>query len=159
MFNTLEILDIAITLEKNTERLYNSTIRHIKNFDLKDLLAWAGKEEAKHAEYFSNLRDAVVSDTKNDVVKDLSDDDLGSVLGNTLFSLEDVDFTKISTLKDLLLVFIEFENDTILFYELLQSFLVDEAASEKVDQIINEEKQHIEKLQAFLTDEEHPLFR
>ena len=153
MFNTIEVLDIAITLEKNTERLYKTTLRHIKNFALKELLVWAAKEEAKHAEYFSTLKDNVLSDTKNEIVKDISDDFLGISLGEKPFSLEDVDFSKISSIEDMVSVFIEFEKDTVLFYELLQSFLLDEDASEKVDQIIGEEKQHIEKLKRFFMED------
>ena len=149
MFNTIEIIDIAITLEKNTERLYKSSRRHTKNFALKDLLAWAAEEEARHSEFFSNLKKKIQKNDERDVVKDAPGEFLDTVLKDTPFSLEDIDFTKVSTMKDLLSIFVEFENDTILFYELLKSFLLDDDSVDKIDQIISEEKKHIEKLRAF----------
>ena len=152
MFSTIEILDIAITLEKNTERLYKSALRHTKKFALKDLLAWAAQEEVKHAEFFTNLKKQVQTSGHGEENMDMRNELLNTVLKDTPFSLEDIDFTKISSMKDLLSAFIEFENDTILFYEFLNSFLTDEDASVQIDQIIREEKHHIEKLNEFLSD-------
>ena len=55
--------------------------------------------------------------------------------------LEDEDFLKIKDIKGLIIALIEFKNDTILFYELIQSSVSDDDTIEKIDQIILEEQQ------------------
>ena len=45
---------------------------------------------------------------------------------------------------------IEFEKDTILFYELLRSFIEEKANVELLDAIIEEEKSHIRLLEEVL---------
>jgi rubrerythrin len=49
-------------------------------------------------------------------------------------------------------VFIEFENDTILLYEMLESLITDEETAEKLSLIIGEERTHISELQELLPD-------
>lgn len=62
------------------------------------------------------------------------------------FSLADVDFSRVKNSKELVDIFIEFENDTILFYEMLKTFLVDEKTIEHLEKIIQEEASHIQKI-------------
>jgi rubrerythrin len=52
-------------------------------------------------------------------------------------------------LEDLLRLAIEFENDSILFYEMIGSLISDKETSEKLQEIIKEEKHHIELLRDF----------
>lgn len=151
MFTPTEILDIAITLEKSTERRYKTANRHTKIPALKDLLEWAAQEEEKHAEFFADLKRRIAIDRVYDAGEEISDDFFKTLLGDAPFSLEDIDFSRINSIQDLLSVFIEFERDTVLFYELLQSFLTDKDASEEIEKIITEEKKHIEKFQAFIS--------
>ena len=54
----------------------------------------------------------------------------------------------------LLQLCIEFEKDTILFYEMIGSFIEDTKTSEKLDDIIEEENRHIELLEDFEEKEE-----
>ena len=54
----------------------------------------------------------------------------------------------------LLQLCIEFEKDTILFYEMIGSFIEDNETSEKLDEIIEEENRHIELLEEFEEKEE-----
>ena len=69
------------------------------------------------------------------------------------FSLKKVDFTRISDIAALLKVSVEFERDTVLFYEMLQPFIEDPATLSQLAAIIAEENQHIEKLQTFMDSE------
>ena len=75
---------------------------------------------------------------------------LDKLLGNQNFSLDDVDFAKIEQVEDLIRVFIEFEEDTVLFYQMLESFLQDEEARRELRSVNDEEHRHIKKLKDFL---------
>ena len=46
--------------------------------------------------------------------------------------------------------FIEFEEDTILFYRMLETFIQDESALQELNEIVAEEERHIEKLKSFM---------
>jgi rubrerythrin len=47
--------------------------------------------------------------------------------------------------------FIEFEKDTILFYQMLETFLQDEQTRKELEKIIDEEERHVESLRAFIS--------
>ena len=58
-----------------------------------------------------------------------------------------------NNVEDLLRMAVEFENDSIIFYEMIGSFIDDKETSEKLQEIIKEEKHHIELLQGFENEE------
>nr|NJM04408.1 hypothetical protein [Desulfobacula sp.] len=57
-----------------------------------------------------------------------------------------MEFDKISTPLELLTTFIEFEKETIRFYELLDMFIETEEVRKGLKTIIREENAHVEKL-------------
>jgi rubrerythrin len=75
------------------------------------------------------------------------------MLGEKSFSHRDVDFSKIEQAHDLVAVFIEFEQDTVLFYETLKPFIEDNDTLNNLEKILAEENNHIAKLHKFLTKE------
>lgn len=150
MFNEKEIIDIAIVLEQNAENRYRSASRHTRNSALKDLLNWAANEELKHVELFQGLgKHALPNSVALAAEAGFTDKFMDIISGNSSFSLEDVDFSKVKTISDLLAIFIEFEKDTILFYEILSTFVVDDDASMNIRRIIEEEQEHIAKIKSF----------
>ena len=46
--------------------------------------------------------------------------------------------------------FIEFEKDTILFYQMLETFIQDDSALQELNEIVAEEERHIEKLKSLM---------
>jgi rubrerythrin len=58
----------------------------------------------------------------------------------------------VDRIEDLIAVFIEFEKDTVLFYETLIPFIEDNKALGYVTKIIAEENNHIKKLHELLSD-------
>ena len=67
------------------------------------------------------------------------------VIQGQVFSLEEVDFSTIDTPRKMVDTFIGFEDDTIAFYEVLKSFIDDPTIAGQVQQIIDEEKNHMVK--------------
>ena len=73
-----------------------------------------------------------------------------SALAEKGFSLDDVDFSKVEHTNDLLLKMIEFENDTVLFYEMIRTVVSDKETLDCIDTIIDQEKKHGKKLQQYI---------
>jgi rubrerythrin len=75
------------------------------------------------------------------------------MLGEKSFSHREVDFSKMGQPHDLVAAFIEFEQDTVLFFETLKPFIEDTGTLDNLEKIIAEENNHIAKLHRFLTNE------
>ena len=73
-----------------------------------------------------------------------------NLLAGRNFSLEDVDFSRIDHINTMIATFIEFEEDTILFYRMLETFIQDESALQELNEIVAEEERHIEKLKSLM---------
>ncbi|MEJ2025179.1 MAG: ferritin family protein, partial [Deltaproteobacteria bacterium] len=79
-----------------------------------------------------------------------------TVLGDEAFTLKDADFSRMEDIIDLLSLALEFEKDTILFYEMLAAFIDDGQLQQQLEQIIEEEQRHVGKLEQFLETDQLP---
>ena len=153
MFLIHEILDLAIRLEKNGESVYRNAAAKLSRPDLVSLLEWMADEEVKHARWFSELKHELETDSINPFMEEMGREIFTDMLGEKSFSHRDVDFSKIEQAHDLVAVFIEFEQDTVLFYETLKPFIEDNDTLNNLEKIIAEENNHLEMLHKFLTNE------
>ncbi len=152
MFSVHEILDLAVQLEKNGESVYRDAVDRVTKPDLVSLLTWMADEEAEHRRWFLELKNNLASRSINPFMEEMSRQVFGGMLGEKSFSHRDVDFTNVKRLQDLIGIFIEFEKDTILFYETLTPFIEDKDTLQSISKIISEENNHIKKLQEVLVD-------
>ena len=150
MFSIAEIIDIAIQLEMNGEKAYRKALDESEDGELNNLLTWMAEEELQHAERFSQLKEKIEDDENSHLMKEMSDTLINDFIKGQTFSLEDVNFSEIGGAKDLIEIFIEFEKDTILFYDMLKSFILDEKTIEQLEHIISEEESHVVKLKELL---------
>ena len=153
MFSVNEILDLAIQIEKNGESVYRRAMEEINESELTTLLEWMADEEINHANWFASLKDSIESTGVNLFVEEMSRELFNDLLGEKSFSHKDVDFSKLKSINELISVFIEFEKDTVIFYEVLVPFIEDVGTLETLDRIISEENNHIRRLQEFLQSE------
>jgi rubrerythrin len=157
MFETTEILDLAIRLEKNGEATYRKAIQSSTDEETNAMLAWMASEEARHGEWFAKLKTDLGTARKNPFMEEMSRQVFEDLVGGQSFSLKEVDFSKVSDLRDLLSIFIEFEKDTILFYELIAPFIEDGETRRHLEAIITEENRHIERLKQVMAKGEEIL--
>ena len=153
MFLIHEILDLAIRLEKNGESVYRNAAAKLSGPDLVSLLVWMADEEVKHALWFSELKHKLETESINPFMEEMGREIFTDILGEKSFSHRDVDFSKMNQPHDLVAVFIEFEQDTVLFYETLKPFIEDSDTLNNLEKIIAEENNHIAMLHKFLTDQ------
>ena len=152
MFSVQEILDLAIQLEKNGESVYRNAVDRVTEPDLVSLLIWMADEEVQHRRWFSEVKKNLETHSINPFMEEMSRQVFGGMLGDKSFSHRDVDFSKVDHLDDLVDIFIEFEKDTVLFYETLIPFIENNDTLEYLKKIIDEENSHIKKLHEFLAD-------
>ena len=154
MFSAKEILDLAIKLEKNGEAVYRDAITKVTDPSLVPLLEWMAEEELKHADWFAELKHKLETKNDNPFAEEMSRELFNEMLGEKNFSLKDVDFSTIDNGDDLIQIFIEFEKDSIIFYEVLKPFVEEPAVRQSLQKIIDEEKRHIEQLEGIADPKE-----
>ena len=152
MFSVREILDLAIQLETNGEAVYREAVDKVTGPELANLLIWMADEEASHRRWFSEIKKDFEIHSINPFMEEMGRKVFGGILGDRSFSHKEVDFSTVGDLEDLIGIFIEFEKDTILFYQTLIPFVQDDDTLENIENIIAEENNHIQKLQDFLVD-------
>lgn len=146
MFSFSEIIDMAVQIEKNGERIYLAAVDHTGDAGLKQLLEWMAQEEKHHAKWFEELKQNASILSGDESIKEMSEALVRDYLGDQAFSLKDVDFSRVTDSDELIGIFIEFEEDTLVFYNLLVAFVPDESIKEKIRKIIAEEEAHVQKL-------------
>ena len=148
MFSFREIIDMAIQLEKNAETFYRAALKEMSTSSLEPVLVCLADEERNHAEWFEKLKRVAEEAEAGAQGEELSGAVLRSLVGDQKFSLDEVDLSKIESVQELIELAIEHEKDTIIFYQMLQSFMDDPETVKELNEIINEENQHIK----FLTE-------
>jgi rubrerythrin len=149
MFTAREIYHLAIQIEKNGEKFYREALEKISSPLLKEVIVWIADQELEHQEWFSTKKEALEDKVDDSDLEETGHAVLKNILGDQTFSLKEADLSNINNFHELLRLAIEFENDSILFYEMIGSLIDDEETSEKLQEIIKEEKRHIELLQDF----------
>ncbi len=146
MFTMDDLLEVAVKMEKNGEAVYKNALKKIKDKVLTDLLIWMAAEENSHGRWFMDQKNRLSLKPEEKDLKEMIPQVLQDMIGEKTLSLDDVEFDRISTPSELLKTFIEFEKDTIQFYELLEMFIEEEDVLKGLKKIIREEKTHVEKL-------------
>jgi rubrerythrin len=150
VFSVREILDLAVQLERNGERFYREAMKRFLDPTLLRLLQWTAEEEVKHAEWFSKRKE-LLGQGEGDL-KEIESTLLVEILGDQTFSLKETDFSTIHDVRKMIEVAVEFEKDTILFYEFIQSLGEDKETSGELEEILEEERRHIQNLEQYLRD-------
>jgi rubrerythrin len=146
MFSAREIIDMAIKIERNGENYYRQATAKVTDPSLQSLLLFLADEEHEHARWFEAFKERIKDSAEDRKLAEISGTMLQSVVGNQRFSLDDADLAELDSTEELVGIAIEFEKDSILFYEMLQAFIEDSETLRQLNEIIAEENRHIEML-------------
>jgi rubrerythrin len=146
MFSVQEIFGLAVQIEKNGEFFYRESLNTVADSSLKSVLQWLADQELEHRKWFSRKKDELAEMVEDPALEEMGGSILRSILGDQTFSLGEADLSGIRTLRDLLDLALEFEKDTILFYEMIKPLVEKVETSAHLDKIIDEEKRHIQIL-------------
>ncbi|MCU0615287.1 MAG: ferritin family protein [Desulfobacterales bacterium] len=150
MFTPLDILDVAVQLERNGEKVFREAIKKVRQSDLADLLKWMADQEKAHIQRFIELKAKIKKPFTDPILQKMGREILQETLDGASFNLKNVDFSKIDEIRELLNLSIEFEKDTAIFYELLLSFVEDRETQDLLEKIIDEEHNHAKLLKEFV---------
>ena len=150
MFSIDDVLDLAVQIEENGEKLLRKAQSKTTHPELNTIFKWLADEEVEHVKSFSSLKPALRKTVDISELETMGRDLLRNILGEESFSLKDVELSKIEGTETLILRMIEFENDTALFYEMIRSVVSDPKTIAIIDAIISQEKQHAQTLEQFL---------
>lgn len=148
MFTMDDLFEIAIKMEKNGEAVYMDAIEKVTDTELAATLAWMAEEEASHGRWFADKKNRLSLGINEANLKEMVPRVLQDMMGEKTLSLGEVNFSEVTTVSQLLDIFIGFEKDTIQFYELLEIFIEEETVLDGLKKIILEEKKHIETLRS-----------
>ncbi len=153
-FNAEEVFEMAEEIERNGSKFYRASAKKFPQVG-QVLLELAAMED-EHEKTFKAMRqelsgsevDSPVFDPDNEAemyLRVMADDHVFDLKANPLELLN-----KQKTLKDVLLVAIEIEKDSITFYVGLKECVSQRAGKDKIDDIIKQEYSHIQTLSAKL---------
>jgi rubrerythrin len=147
MFTLEEIVRLAVQVEQNGEKVYREAQQAAVEPAIASLLGWLADDEARHAQWFEELETRIEHRTVDPEMEKMAEDILSDILGDQSFSLKEIELSQVKKTQDLLGVAIEFERDTVVFYQMLRSFVDDQETQGHLDAIIEEENRHIQALQ------------
>lgn len=150
MFTLGEIIDLAIQIERNGEKSYRKAQDEVSDISISSMLKWLADDEAEHEKWFVDMKKKIDEKVEDPRLEEMGKEILTSVLGEQAFSMDDADFKNIDNIKSLLELSLEFEKDTILFYEMIKDFIDDSKVIDGIDKIIAEENKHVKKLEEFI---------
>lgn len=154
MFSLGEIVDLAIQIEKNGERSYRKAQNEVNSSELASILEWLAKDEKEHEKWFTEMKKGIDEKIEDPKLDEMGREILNTVLGEQAFSMDDADFSRIKDINTLFEISIEFEKDTILFYEMIKDFIDDRKVLAGIDRIIKEERKHVKRLEELSTKSE-----
>jgi rubrerythrin len=153
MFTREDLRDIAIQIERNAETSYRQASKNAKDPKIAQTLLWMADQEKHHAQWFSNMVPFPEIPAQNQALFEMGRELLLGSVQNQTFSLDSAEIAGMQLLPELLDRSIEFEKDTILFYEMLRGFMDDATVLSQLEAIIAEERKHIDTIQDLMRSE------
>jgi rubrerythrin len=147
MFTIGDIRNIAIQIEKNGEETYRNASKAAKDSKVAEMLAWMAEEEKHHAKWFTKLRSSKPLTPEQQEIEAVGRALLQDMIKGNNFLIDENDLKNAKNVEEVIAQSKKFELDTILFYEFLIGFLDDEEAIQQLRNIIEEERNHIMKLE------------
>ncbi|MFC1823630.1 ferritin family protein [Thermodesulfobacteriota bacterium] len=153
MFSIEEILDIAIQLEKNGENVYQKAATVKRDPTMGLLLQRLADDEAKHAQWFMDMKKSVGKDIVYPQLEEMGRKILKKAVGDQAFTLGEADLSKVRDSRRLIELALEFEKDTVIFFEMIGNFVNDQDTLSHLNEIIEEENRHVSLLQKLLDND------
>lgn len=150
MFTLADIRNIAMQIEENGETTYRRAADQVSDPQLKRMLLWLAEEERQHRERFSTIHVDKPLTTEQAQLEAMGRSLLQDIVRSQTFSLEQRQLGQALNLEELLHQSMEFERDTIDFYEFLAGFLDDTDATVQMQTIIEQERGHVQQLEQVL---------
>ena len=148
VFSAAEMVEIAVQLEQNGQAFYEAAANRSHNEEVKHFLEFLAKEEERHERVFRGMLPAETEHRPAQEYPGQKSAFIQALLEERLLPADEMVDQVLPGLKSDLEVVefaLGFEKDTILFYYELRH-LLDAARHETMDEIMAQEKMHVERL-------------
>ncbi len=146
MFTIADIRNIAIQIERNGERTYRQAAAKAADPEIARLLETMADDEKRHGQWFEKIEaDQLLSEEQRQM-EQVGKSILQEMVKDKTFSLEEDRLQSAESLDEILAACQGFEEDTILFYEMLSAFIDNTETMDQLRAIIAEEQEHSRQL-------------
>ncbi len=146
MFTIADICNIAIQIETNGEETYRKAAMACGDAEMAEIFTKMADDEKKHAQWFESLNlDKELSEEQREM-EAIGKSLLQEMVKDKTFSLEGDSLPQTENIESLLSLSQGFEQDTILFYEMIGNFIDDKETLVHLQKIIAEEQSHFQEL-------------
>lgn len=145
-FNSDEIFEMAIQIEKNGAKFYRDAAEKVSSPDEKAFLIKLAEMEVDHENTFADMKKALQESDKSKTIFDPAGDAaayLKALADTRVFYEKTIDT---SSMREVLKEAIVAEKDSIVFYLGMKELVPEGMGKSKLDAIIKEEMQHIRLL-------------
>jgi len=148
LIKTREVIEAAVSIEENGFAFYKSVEKIIEDKNVKDVFSFLAGEENRHIAAFKNIYEGI--DDQEDTIIDDEDSSnyIKALAEKNVFTKKNAAPELIKNIKtpfDAINLALNFERDSILFFNEIKSF-VSEKNQELIAKLIKEEHDHIVKL-------------
>lgn len=151
-FNADDVFEIAGQIEKNGAEFYQKASETIPDARYKKFLLDLATMELFHEKTFAEMRAALSEKEKQPTVFDPNDEAvlyLKALADMRVFYQKQID---LSSIEAILMAALAAEKDSIVFYLGMKDLVPEKLGRDRIDAIINEEKQHVRLLGSELID-------
>ena len=148
-FSADEVFEMGMDVEKNGEAYYKKAAELAKDPQIKKAFNYLAAEEQKHWETFKELRESLPPKSSMPTIADPEgqkglylDALVRSRLFNNTREAEKV-ASSVENEIEALKAALNFEKDTILFFQTMQSMTREDLGRDKIQQLIEEEQKHV----------------
>lgn len=147
-FSACELIELAIHIEENGKDFYLELAKKASDRGVKKALNYLAKAEDNHIGVFKKMFTASCDYSPEGAYPDEYFAYIRSLASNYIFTQKDKGLEEaknVASYDEGLDLGIQFEKDSILFYQEMMKF-VPESEHSKIIALVNEEKKHLEKL-------------
>lgn len=146
MFTISDIRNIAIQIEQNGEKSYRRAADAASDPEIAHVFSSMADDEKRHAEWFEAIESEKVLTEEQKEMEAVGKTLLQEMVKDKTFSLKKGELDIVENMEEVLLKSQGFEEDTILFYEMLSGFVDEGETMVQLKQIIEEERTHLSNL-------------
>jgi rubrerythrin len=148
LIKTREVIEAAVSIEENGYAFYKSVEGAIDDKDVKDVFSFLAGEENRHIVAFKKIYEGI--DDQEDTIIDDEDSSnyIKALAEKNVFTKKDAANDMVKNIKtpfDAINLALNFERDSILFFNEIKSF-VSQDNRDLINKLIKEEHDHIVKL-------------
>jgi rubrerythrin len=148
LFQAVEIVDVAVRIEKNGFAFYSEVARQASNFAVKEVFDYLAKAEKQHILDFDNLGKDLEKYEPPESYPGEYALYMQALAEENVFTKDNAMKTlakKVAQVDEAIGIGIGFEKDSIIFFSEMKKF-VPASGQKTIDNLVEQEKEHLRKL-------------